>query len=108
MGLLIAIIVLCAIWTTHLPATYSLRRGKEMYWETKRKHNAMCMREAAEDDCYYNVETGWKNQYFYGDGSVKLDTTTGRHHAKGQYYCRSDGIGANYHQVDINTPRPPK
>lgn len=108
MGFLIALIVLALIWAQSMPASNCLREGKEFYWECRQKDREHWYNEAQKQDCYYDPAIGAMNDKFYGDGSVKLDVTTGRRYEKGQYYCRSDGVNAGYQMTSANVPRPPK
>lgn len=108
MGLAIGIILFLYILCTHAPASASLRRGKEMYWEMRRNNSAAHFQEARDTDRYYNPATGTINRHFYSDGSVQCDTSTGKCYAKGQYFCEADGTTADYKKADAAVIRPPK
>ena len=108
MGLLIGLIILGFIWISSMPASNCLREGKEFYRASRQKDKEYWRNEAQKHDCYYDPVIGSMNDKFYGDGSVKVDVTTGHRYEKGQYYCRADGVNAGYHMADSNTVRPPK
>lgn len=108
MGLALGIILFLYILCTHAPASASLKRGKQMYWETRRRDASEAFQEAQRTDRYYNHETGTINRNFYSDGSVRLDTSTGKCHVKGQYFCEADGTTADYKTAGAHVTRPPK
>lgn len=108
MEVLIGLIVLALIWAQSMPASGCLKEGKEHYWKCRAADKEHWRQEAAKMDCYYDPVIGSMNDKFYGDGSVKLDVTTGRRYEKGQYYCRADGVNAGYRMTDASVVRPPK
>ena len=79
-----------------------------MYWQMDRKFAEQYRKEAQETDRYYNEATGRINRYFYSDGSLYCDATTGKYYGKGKYYCRADGVMADYGTDTFGMPRPPK
>ena len=108
MGLVIVIILLAYFWAEQLPASQSLKRGNDMYWEMSRKFAEQYRQEAQKTDRFYNSSTGNINRYFYSDGSLYCDATTGKYYGKGKYYCRADGVMADYSKASHGFQRPPK
>ena len=108
MGLAIGIILFIYILITHAPASASLKRGDDMYWEMRRKDAESALQEAQATDRYYNPATGEINRHFYSDGSVQCDTSTGKCYTKGQYFCEADGTTADYKTAGAHVTRPPK
>ena len=108
MGLIIGIILLAWIYLTHLPATNGIREGREhlkRMRETSREH---WRAEAVKQDRYYDPATGSMNPDFYGDGSLYRDMSTNKVYPKGQYYCDSNGMSANWKIVNNGMNRPAK
>ena len=90
-------------------ATVNLKQQQKENWDKLQANLDQRKRDASkQNDCYYDSATKSLNPFFYSDGSLKKDTTTGRYYAKGQYWCSADGLDAKYKQVGADVPKPPK
>ena len=108
MLLFVSLIALVVVVVVSAPATANIRQGKQQYMERKYKNDEYFRRKAQEHDTYFVPGLFGTNENFYNDGSLRYDVTTGKHFAKSQYFCRADGITADYSKAADDVERPPK
>ena len=106
MELVIGLIILVCVLIHGAPASRGLKEGRDYYWQCRRRHREESRKEAeAKDNFFYNAGD-MTNEYFYSDGSLRYDPITKKSYPKGQYYCRSDGVTAEYKTADSRVERP--
>lgn len=105
---LILIVILALGFACDGAATSNLKRDSaESYAQLKTNHAKTLREYSQKNDVYYDPTTQAMDAQFYSDGSLKYDSTTGRGYQKGQYRCRSDGMGPNLNPVGPEVDRPP-
>lgn len=112
MGALFAIVVVVMIvlyFGGQAAATSQLKRDNK---ESMRRANENWERFernlAKQTDTYYDAASKSRNDWFYGDGSVKRDPYTGKTYPRGKYRAMSNGLDCHLKQVGPNVERAPR
>ena len=108
MIILVALFVFALIYIGNAPVRHDQALGREAYDRQTENFHRRNKETAEKYDCYYErnqLPSLDINQNFYGDGSLKRDSSTGRTYNKGQYYVDSRGRKANG-QYDSTKKRP--
>lgn len=106
-GTLFSLLALGGLYIGNAPARADKKKGDEAYRTLCQNAEAFNRNYAKEHNCFYNPYLGW-NKNFYPDGSLKYDSLTGRNYPEGKYFCRSDGLMADYKRAGADVERPPK
>lgn len=108
MIILIAVLAFILIYVGNAPTRHDQQLGREAYDRQQENFHRKNKEVAEKYDCYYEraqIPSLDINQNFYGDGSLKRDTSTGKTYEKGKYYVNSRGQKANG-QYDSTKKRP--
>ncbi len=110
MGIIIVALLIAVLWVCNAPARDDRKLGQQAVDQQIRNQHRAQKNFAEQHDVYYKesqLPSLDVNANFYGDGSLRCDAATGRHYDKGQYYCDSRGLTADYQQAAPGTRRPP-
>ena len=111
MGFVLALIFIAALWVSNTPTRADQQLGRAaLDQQIKNQHQAQ-KRFADKHDVYYKesrLPAMDLNGNFYSDGSLRQDAATGQRYAKGEYYCDSRGLTADYQQAAPGMRRPPQ
>lgn len=92
--------------------TYNCKKeGRRVFDNMSLAKDADWQAQSRRDDIYYKPDPHaiiGPNPCFYSDGSLKYDSLTGKSYPKGQYYCQSDGSGADWSKAPGGVKRPPR
>lgn len=98
MIILIVLVLLIVIYIGNAPTRNDQRLGREAYDRQQDNFHERNKELAKQYDCYYEqnkLPTMDINVNYYGDGSLRKDSKTGRTYDKGRYFVNSYGQMAN-------------
>lgn len=110
---MIIVVAIIFLWIVNLAgqaaATSNLKRENRESMKRANENWERLERDLArQTDTYYSSRTKSRNDWFYGDGSLKRDPHTGKTYQRGQYRATSTGLDCDMRQVDQNVKRPPR
>lgn len=87
---------------------YNTKQDNKRAWEECcRNQDAWIKRTAQENDYYYDPICKSFDTSFYSDGSLRIDHTTKKTYAKGEYICDSLGNDCHRKKVGPDVKQPP-